>query len=136
MEVTMLLCDWAEEINGKLYIMGGGWNRVVANRPVSIGLGVLVQVPWDQANVPHQFGIRLVTEDGAEVKHQDRPVSVEGRMEVGRPPGSRRGSPLNVPLAFMFNGLVVSPGSYNWQCLVDDQPLASVRFDATEEIAG
>lgn len=132
MEVTMMLCDWAEELNGKLYIMGGGWNRTGANRPVNMGLTLLIQVPWDRANIPIQLGLALVTEDGQQVEHEGTPVSVEGRIEVGRPPGARRGSPLNFPLAFMFNGIVVPPGSYNWQCTIDNQKLAAVRFDAAE----
>jgi hypothetical protein len=132
MEVTMMLCDWAEELNGKLYIMGGGWNRTGANRPMNMGLALLIQVPWDRANIPIQLGLGLVTEDGQQVEHEGTPVSVEGRIEVGRPPGARRGSPLNLPLAFMFNGIAVPPGSYNWQCTIDNQKSAAVRFDATE----
>src|SRR6266496_1346948 len=118
MEATLLLCDWAEEVNGKLYIMGAGWSRVVASRPVSIALGVLLFIPWDQANRPHNIEISLLTEDGEPVEIDGERVAVPGKMEVGRPPGTRPGSRLEAPLALRFPALQLPPGAYRFDLTV------------------
>ncbi len=37
--VTLLLCDFAEAVNGKLYVMGGGWNVLFApGQPVTMSV--------------------------------------------------------------------------------------------------
>ena len=63
MKTTLLLCDNAQEVAGKLYVLGGGWS-IYRGSPVSMALAVKIAVPWDAANVPHDFAARLVTEDG------------------------------------------------------------------------
>jgi hypothetical protein len=34
MEATMLLCDRAQVVDGKLYILGGGWGTIAASEAV------------------------------------------------------------------------------------------------------
>ena len=65
MRTTLLLCDYAQEVGGKLYILGGGWS-IYRGAPVTMGLAVKIAVPWDAANIPHDFSARLVTEDGGD----------------------------------------------------------------------
>src|SRR3974377_2306378 len=65
MKTTMLLCDYAQEVAGKLYVLGGGWS-IYRGTPVTMGLAVKIAVPWDGANMPHEFAARLVTEDGGD----------------------------------------------------------------------
>jgi len=61
----MLLCDYAEELGGKLYIMGAGWSQLrTPYQPSNMALAIKLSVPWTQANEPHNLAIRLVTEDG------------------------------------------------------------------------
>jgi hypothetical protein len=126
----MLLCDWAEELNGKLYIMGAGWSQVVANQPGSIALGVLLFIPWDQTNRPHNLEINLVTEDGAPVEIEGRPLNITGKIEVGRPVGMRSGSRLEAPMALRFPSIQLSPGRYRFELLVNGVPLAIAPFEA------
>jgi Family of unknown function (DUF6941) len=130
MEATMLLCDWAEEINGKLYVMGGGWNRLTRRAPAStMALAVLVQVPWDRANMPHTLKASLMTEDGQPVTQEGKEVTVEGKMEVGRPPGIRPGTALAAPFALRFEGLLIEPGVYTWRLEVDGAELSRSSFE-------
>jgi hypothetical protein len=130
LEVTALLCDYAEEINGKLYIMGGGWSRIMLNRPVDLALAVKIAVPWDQTNVRHSISAKLLTEDGEPVRIEDQAVQLEGHLEVGRPPGLRRGTALDAPLALRFQGLKLQPGSYSWRFEIDGEEYARLPFEA------
>jgi hypothetical protein len=132
--VVMLLCDYAEELGGKLYIMGGGWSHLrTPNQPSNMALAIKVSVPWNQANEPHDLTIRLVTADGKPVPdEQGENVELTGKMEVGRPPGLRPGSKLDVALAARFNGLSLDLGTYRWDLLVDGTPLADTTFDVVQ----
>ncbi len=127
----MLLCDYAEELGGKLYIMGGGWSRIPANTPQAIALAVRLLVPWDLANRKHKVEIVLLTEDGQPVKVDEAgmEIKVEGAVEVGRPPGLRPGSALEAPLAMRFP-LSLKPGSYRFDFSVDGTLITSASFEA------
>ncbi len=50
----LILADAAEIVNGKLYMMGGGWNRITANSELpltkSFGISISVTVPWSHTN--------------------------------------------------------------------------------------
>lgn len=116
----MLLCDAAEEVGGKLYILGGGWGTI--NRPdspVNVAVAVLIAVPWNQANELHDIALRLMTADGDQVEVDDQPVGAEGQFEVGRPPHVKAGTDLNVPLTFSFNGIFLPEGGYRFELSID-----------------
>ena len=91
MKTTLLLCDHAQEVAGKLYVLGGGWS-IYHGSPVTMGLAVKIGVPWDAANIPHTFSARLVDEDGGDpVLAQADDVAMPSRVEFqGR---FRGGSP-------------------------------------------
>ena len=126
MEATLLLCDHAEAVGGKLYINGGGWNVLLRpNAPVNMSLAILIEVPWDEAGTQHRLRAVLLTEDGQLVSDTLR---VEGDFEVGRPPGVKPGSTLNTPLAINFNALTLDAGGYEWRLEVDDVLVARKPF--------
>ena len=85
----MLLADKAEIHAGKLYMMGGAWDRLHVKSlgaPVSLSLIIGVLVPWTLTNEPHQLRIRIEDEDGNPV-----PPSAEASINVGRPSESTKG---------------------------------------------
>lgn len=132
--VTMLLCDFAEELNGKLYVMGGGWSRLTMRSPAAnISLAVRIEVPWDLANISHKLKAHLVTADGQQVMFENQPVQVEGEFEVGRPPGTTRGTPLVSTFALRFDGLPFEAGRYEWRLDVDGEPEAATAFEVIKE---
>jgi hypothetical protein len=109
-KVTLLLADAAQVAADKLSILGGGWSWIGPG-PATFSVAGLIEVPWDQANRPHTWTLRLQDADGAVVRLPgDKPVIVEGRIEVGRPVGSVEGVPLTVPLAVNFVGLPLPAG--------------------------
>jgi hypothetical protein len=130
-DATMLLCDAAQEIGGKLYILGGGWTRILRAGPaVPMALAIKLLVPWNETNRRHVFRARLLNEDGTGVLTDDhQPISIEGQIEVGRPPGHRAGSHIDAALAVTIPGLQLQPGAYRWEFAVNDAALASAPFE-------
>ena len=132
MDVTLLLCDFAEAVNGKLYVMGGGWNVLFApGQPVTMSVAAVIAVPWDQTNRKHELALELLTEDGESVAMEDETIAVTGEFELGRPPGIKPGSSLNAPFVWTFAGLVLESGGYEWKVSIDGEPVASRAFAVT-----
>lgn len=121
----MLLCDAAQAVNGKLYILGGGWN-LTGPAPAPSALALQIDVPWDEANRQHGLRLALVTDDGRPVmvvgnEGREVPLEITANFEVGRPPGHRAGTPLSVVMGINIGPLPLRPGSrYEWRCYVDD----------------
>ena len=130
MDATLLLCDHAEAVGGKLYINGGGWNVLLRpGVPVNVSLAILIEVPWDEANEQHRLRAYLLTEDGEPVMApHGETLEVDGGFEVGRPPGVKPGSTLNTPLAINFNALALDAGGYEWRLEVDEALVARKPF--------
>ena len=85
----LLLADRAEVLNGKLYMMGGAWDRRQIrdiDAPVSLTIVASVLVPWNLTNEPHRLRIRIEDEDGSPV-----PPEVEATVNVGRPVNATQG---------------------------------------------
>jgi len=63
----VILADRAEAINGKLYMMGGGWEAIALRAPgdaAAFTIAVGVTVPWLATNVEHHLELRLEDADG------------------------------------------------------------------------
>lgn len=130
METTFILCDYAEAINGKLYIMGGGWT-VCPPGPRSQSLAIKVLVPWDKANEKHQLKVILQDSDGHTVSlgEPPNPVVVDSQFEVGRPPNITKGTPLDFVLALGFMGLPLElDTAYQWQIEINGVAKNHVAF--------
>lgn len=142
MDVQITLCDWAEVLNNKLYIMGAGWNRVIAGQPFTLALGIHVSVEWTETNTQHDLQIRLLDADGNPVIPalppglvqppgvDLQPIVIPGKFEVGRPVGTRQGEPQPALSAFRIPVLILNPGQYAFQVDIDGNPTARVSFEA------
>lgn len=133
-----MLCDFAEAVNGKLYIMGGGWTVVLRpNTPTSMSLAVKLDVPWDQTNRRHTFRASLLSQDSQPISNeQGEAIGAGGEFEVGRPAGIRPGSSITMPFAIPFGAIPLPPGAYRWQLDVDDDILTSTEFEVLEQAPG
>ena len=125
MKVTLMLADSAQAVGGKLYILGGGWS-ITGPGPVRMAIAIKIEVPWDQANRQHALRLSLLDQDGRPViiptPTGDRPMEVTSNIEVGRPPGLRPGTPLDVPMAIHIGPIPIPPdGRYVWQCYINEQ---------------
>jgi hypothetical protein len=125
MKVTMLLADAAQAAEGKLNVLGGGWS-ITGPGPVPSAIAMLIEVPWDRANMRYPWQIELVDSDGDPVlitgPMGDQPVKVDGELEVGRPPGVTPGTPLALPLAINLGPLPLPPGGrYEWRLTIGEE---------------
>lgn len=129
MRVTLLLCDAAQEAQGKLFVLGGGWSELRRpDQPVNMALAIVVSVPWDQANTPLNIAAKLMTADGEQVELEGEPIEAVAQAEVGRPPGTKPGTDLDIALAPSFMGIVLPSGLYRWELFVNDQQEAVAPF--------
>lgn len=129
MQVTLVLCDAAQEMGGKLYILGGGWSQLHnPDTPTPMALAVMIKQPWDQANEKHLFEAVLMTDDGDRFNIEGQDVAANGEFETGRPAGLKRGVDLDVAMALTFNGLALPSGGYRWEVFVDGTQMAVAPF--------
>jgi hypothetical protein len=113
----LILADGAQVQNGKLYVLGGGWDRIqFPSYPQTVqGALVLgVRVPWGEANRKHTFEISGRTADA----HEEL-FKAEGGFEVGRPPGTPEGMPQMFQVAMQLRINVPAPGTYEVVARID-----------------
>lgn len=125
MRVTMMLADAAQEANGKLYILGGGWSVTGPKLP-PMAIALKVDVPWTEANRQHEWELVLTDADGRPATVGEEPgareVRLSGKFEVGRPPGLAAGSDIDLAMAVNVGSLPLQPGRrYAWQLWIDGE---------------
>jgi hypothetical protein len=133
----LILANHAEAKNGLLYLLGGGWTdhwrKIAPNAPVPVshfGIGVAVNVPWDDTNRPHRLTIRMETDDGKEL------AKIEGDVNVGRPPTLPPGSDQRAILAFNVDTQWPAPGGYRIVSWLSSNPenLTAVKFRVHDQM--
>lgn len=93
----MILADTVEVLNGKLYMMGGGWDTVGAQKieaPVPISFACGVRVAWGERDDEHTLQLGVEDLDGVAV---EEPLIAS--FKTGSSPLAERGSPGHVPFA-------------------------------------
>jgi len=121
MKASLLLADAAQVVQGKLYILGGGWS-ITGPEPAPSAIAIKIDVPWDEANRRHRFQLNLLDADGKPVIIGNQSVSITGEFEAGRPAGLLPGTPLDVTLAINIGPLPIQPGSrYVWRLSINDR---------------
>lgn len=126
--VNMFLCDSAQAVQGKLYVLGGGLS-VIGPKPQPLALALQITVPWDRANIGHDWTIKLLDEDGRPVTVGDKEIQVNGRFEAGRPAGLRPGTPLGVALAINITPLPLPGGrSYTFALEIAEEARSDWRL--------
>ena len=123
MKVTMMLADAAQAVNGKLYILGGGWSLIGPDPTVS-AIALKIEVDWNDANRRHQFHLELLDADGQAVRlptpEGEQTVEVRGDFEVGRPAGLIPGTPLDAAIAINIGPLPLTPGRrFVWRVTIN-----------------
>jgi len=106
----LLLADHAEAVNGKLYLMGGGWDRRAVGdfrqpQAFSVSLGVLI--PWSQTNRPIPLSMALTDADGQSIAPPFQTTVV-----VGRPANATPGQKLRYMLSINFQMVLPRAGTY------------------------
>lgn len=94
----LILADRAEALNGKLYVMGGGWDRYTVQdfrQPVSISFALGILVPWNATSRERTIQVTIEDLD----RNQPVEFSVQVNFVVGRPATAREGQTQRIILA-------------------------------------
>jgi hypothetical protein len=130
----LLLADRAEAINGKLYMLGGAWERIGVvdfNQPLVISVAMGVLVPWSATNQNHTLALEIRDADGKPI-----PFKVEATFVAGRPPfltGETQRMLLAIPGASV---MLPAAGSYVLAASIDGVEAKVVRFSAVQTQQG
>lgn len=125
-KATLLLADYAQVADGKLNVLGGGWN-IIGPHPMPFALAAIIEVPWHRTNERHYIRIELLDADGRPVLTEQpdgrqAPLVIQADFELGRPPGLKPGVSLNFPVAINVPALPLAPnGTYEWRLSVNDE---------------
>lgn len=130
MRATIMLCDWAETVNGKLYMQGGAWDRILANTPASFAVTVVIRIDYNETNMLKHAVLSLTTEDGRPFPDSGAPVSFDFTFEAGRPPGMQVGQVQTASFAGKIAGIVLPPGGYRFQFDIEGHKQDDVPFQA------
>lgn len=125
----LILADGAQVVGGKLYVLGGGWDRVQFPeypQTLPVGLAFGIRVPWRETNRRHQFALRGMTTDGREL------FKAEGEFEVGRPPGTPAGMPQRFQAAMRIPLHVPGPGQYTIEVEIDGHKRYELQYFAVQ----
>ena len=124
----MLLADKAEVLGGKLYMMGGAWDRLTINdinAPVALSIVIGVLVPWNLTNESHQLQIRIEDEDGSPIR-----PNAQATINVGRPVSSTKGQRFRAIAVLSNQWKLPKPGAYSVTASVAGQHEKRVTFYA------
>lgn len=124
----LLLSDHAEVVNGKLYMMGGGYDRrYISNIKDSVDLRVVVSVlvPWNMTNQTHSVKLRIETEDGVTLGQE-----VQGNLNVGRSVEAISGQMFRVMAVINFTLTLPQLGAYRVIATLDSGENKATTFYA------
>lgn len=122
----LILADAAQVVGSKLYVIGGGWERMTVNSSFPLqqrcAVALAVRVPWNSTNQRHNFEIEIADEDGSSVG------KLGGQFEVGRPAGIRPGQDQRIQLATDFILPLEKPGGFFIVARIEGQEMRRIAF--------
>ena len=122
----VLLSDHSEAVNGKLYLIGGGWN--VLRLPElphewSFHIGLGIDVAWHETNSPHELVVTIQDPDGQELGD-----GLTANFETGRPPGMPQGQEQRLVMSIAATATFATAGPHAAVVLVNGEELGRSRF--------
>lgn len=122
----LILADAAQVVGQKLYLMGGGWNRITIQKlpPIQhqMAVALAISVPWARTNERHNLELEVADADGGTLK------KINGEFEVGRPPGTPPGQPMRTQVAFGMTLEIKKVGSFEITARVNGEVSRQVTF--------
>ena len=125
----LVLCDAAESVNAKLYILGGGWSRIqLRGTPIRVVVAVIFLIPAAEAGT-HAIDLELLDSNEERVETDDGPFIARGPMQLVEEPAGDDDIVTSTAVV-TIDGLTLEPGTYFVRLLIDDAPAATSRFVA------
>lgn len=106
----VILADRAEVLGGKLYVMGGGWDRANVrdwNQPLLMAIALGILVPWNATNEQHHVRLWFEDADGGHISPQ-----IDTGFRTGRPPHLDSGATQRIMLAINTSLKLPGKGDY------------------------
>jgi hypothetical protein len=110
----LLVADRAEVVNGKLYLMGGSWDRIQPQQfphRMMLGIAIGVRIPFAYTDDQHTVAVELLHDD-------TRMIGFEAKLATGRPPGMA-GMDMLVPMAFNIPIAIPGEGQVSLRAVID-----------------
>ena len=110
----LLVADRAEVVNGKLYLMGGAWDRIsppAFPHRMILGIALGVRIPFAHTDDQHTVAVELMQDE-------QRLIGFEAKLTTGRPPGMA-GMDMLVPMAFNIPVAIPAEGQLVIQASLD-----------------
>jgi hypothetical protein len=137
-EVDGFLADAVSGVDGKLYALGAGWNRIFVPmfpaRHDRIGVGLLFHLAAGTTSTRRRFGLRIETPAGSALQLASGPagpvISIDGEFTAGGPEDAI------VPIAIQLDGVPLeTPGAYAVIVSVDGEEVKRLPFVVTTHAA-
>jgi hypothetical protein len=126
----LMLADHSEAVNGKLYMVGGGWNVLrLPELPHEWGFHIALglDVAWSETNQPHNLQVGIHDPDGVELGE-----GLQADFETGRPPGMPAGQDQRLVMSIGTTATFSAPGPHAAVVQVNGEELGRARFYLTE----
>lgn len=122
----LMLADHAESVNGKLYMVGGGWNVLrLPELPHEWGFHIALglDVGWSETNQPHNLNVVIHDPDGVELGE-----GLSADFETGRPPGMPAGQDQRLVMSIGTTATFSSAGPHAAVVHVNNEEIGRARF--------
>jgi hypothetical protein len=124
---ALLLADFVQAVDSKLYMLGGAWNVLnVTTFPAThgIGIGVAIDIDWNETNQRHHAELFIEDADGTAFEAPRVELDFETGRPTGHPPGTDQ------RFIFAVNGpiQIPAPGSYSVVLRVSGTEIGRSRF--------
>lgn len=119
----LILADAAEALNGKLYLMGGGWDSIFVrdiSQRVAMGIACGILIPYGETDEEHTLTLAIEDQDGVQVAS---PLTV--KFKTGRPPTLERGAPMHLPFAIKAEYVLPGYNTFIVKATVDNRAESS-----------
>lgn len=118
-----MVCDAAQTHDGKIFILGGGWDRLLVRQFPSehrFVLAVKLAIPAGEAYRPFQLRVDIRDEEGNSANGQ-MPTT---QVEIARPLGYGAHEDLPCVLAFQTQITIAQPERLTFSLVVDGESIA------------
>ncbi|MHB1981452.1 MAG: DUF6941 family protein [Sulfobacillus sp.] len=144
-QAILMLADSAQVVDGKLFVLGGGWT-LTGPRPSPMALVAQLQVPRCESDTKHVVRFELLTDDGGPYlvptgptsEAAQAPMVIETEVAVAGSSDLRAGALVSIPVAINLSPLQLSPGQrYSWRLSIDGRtnPGWQAQFDVRPQSA-
>ena len=135
MEVDAFLADSVVAVQGKLYALGVGWNRIVVStfpaRHDRIGIGLLFRLQAGTRNERRRFDLRVEGPDGGEIQLGTGSGGIGGRLGGEFTAGAA--DEQIVPIALNLNGMpLTAAGDYRFVVSFGGDDVKVLPFSVTQ----